>query len=133
MRGILCFKRIFQRLIHGRDPPFNMWNLIVKFIICLSMDKFVNMFKLSLNSLVNFREFKKNYISWKDKILIYLIIQTIFLEGIWVPQENSPIIPFTQLVFMFFWDQGNNRRNQKPWDVWLKECDHATLHKDSYC
>ena len=77
-------KMIFQILIQDRDPPFNIWNIIIKFMICLYMGKFIQTIKLSLYILFIFIHFKKNHNSWKNKHFIYLTIKTIFLGGVWL-------------------------------------------------
>jgi hypothetical protein len=82
MRGRWHFKRRFQRLIQDRDPPFKMWNLIIKLMICLYMGESIQMIKLSLNSLVILSGFKKNHISGKNELFVYLIIKMICLGGI---------------------------------------------------
>jgi hypothetical protein len=82
MRGRWCFKRRFQRLIQDRDLPFKMWNLIIEFLICLYMSESIQMIKMLLKSFVILRGFKKNYISGKIKLLVYLIVKTICLGGI---------------------------------------------------
>jgi hypothetical protein len=74
MRGRWCFKRIFQRLIQDRDPPFKMWNLIIKFMICIYMSESIQMIKLPLNNFFILGGFKKKYISGKNEFLVYLII-----------------------------------------------------------
>jgi hypothetical protein len=42
---------IFYILTQDMDPPFKMWNLIIKLIICLYTSEFVQMIKLPLNNL----------------------------------------------------------------------------------
>src|SRR5713226_9451741 len=106
MRGSWCFIWKFQRLIHNRNPPFEVWNFIFIFRICLWMRIFFQMIKPSLNRLVIFISLKKNDISGNNKFLVYLIIQTVCLGVFFVPQENTFSSSSTKLVSLLLWNQG---------------------------
>ena len=60
----------------------------------------------SLNGLVIFISLKKNDISGNNKILVYLIIQTVCLGVFFVPQENAFFASSTKLVSLLLWNQG---------------------------
>ena len=62
--------------------------------------------KLSFNRLVIFISFKKNDISGYNKLLVYLIIQTVCLGVFFVPQENAFSASSTKLVSLLLWNQG---------------------------
>jgi hypothetical protein len=49
-----------------------MWNLIIKFIICIYMSEFIEMIKLPLNNFVILGGLKKHYIYGKNEFLVYL-------------------------------------------------------------
>jgi hypothetical protein len=92
MRGRWCLKMWFRRLIQYRDPQFNMFNLILIFMICVYTSEFVQMIKLPLNNCFILRGFKKDYISRKDEFILCLIVKMISLGGILVPQEYALMI-----------------------------------------
>ena len=64
----------FHRLTQDSDPPFNMWNLIIKFMICIYMSESIQMIKLPLNNFFFLGGFKKDHISRNDELLVCLIV-----------------------------------------------------------
>ena len=70
------------------------------------MGKFLQTIKLSINRLAIFISFKKNDISRNNKLLVYLIIQTVCLGVFFVPQENAFSSSSTKLVSLILWNQG---------------------------
>ena len=97
-----CCKIKLQRLIQDRDPPFNMLNLIIKFMILLYMGKSIQMIKLPLKSLIIFIHFmKKNHIYRKNKHFTYLIAKMKCLGDIRVPKEDALLTPCTKFVSLF--------------------------------
>ena len=105
-RSSWCFIWKFQRLIHNSNPPSKVWNFIFVFKIFLWMRIIFQTIKLSLNGLVIFISLKKNDISGNNKILVYLIIQTVCLGVFFVPQENAFSASSTKLVSLLLWNQG---------------------------
>jgi hypothetical protein len=70
-----------------------MWNLIIKFMICIYMSESFQMIKMSLNGFIFLVGFKKDHISINNKFLVCLILKTIPLGGILVPPEDTLLIP----------------------------------------
>ena len=67
-------------------PPSRCGILIINFIICLYMGKFLQTIKLSFNRLFIFIYFKKNDISRNSKLHVYLNTKKICLGGVWITQ-----------------------------------------------
>jgi hypothetical protein len=74
MRARWHFKRRFHILIQDRDTPFKMWTIIIKLMICLYMGESIQTIKQPLNSIVILSGLKKNHISRKNELFVYLII-----------------------------------------------------------
>ena len=106
MWGRGCLRRIFHKLIQYRNPPFKMWNFIIKFLKQFCMFESIQVIKLLLNNILSFGRFKKDYISRYNKLLINLIIEMLCFGGIWIPQEDMLTTPWTKFVSLFLWYQG---------------------------
>jgi len=93
-------------LIQDREPRFKIWNIIIKFMICMSMIESIQMIKLFLNDVVTFGRLKKNRISRKNKLLVYLIRKMTCLGGILIPQEDALLTLFIRLASFFLRNHG---------------------------
>ena len=93
------------------------------------MGKPLQTIKSSFNRLDIFTSFKKNDISGNKKKLVYLIIKTVCLGGVWIPQENASSTFSTKFTSLLLWYQGiaggtknpempNQRKVAKPHFMW---------------
>ena len=73
------------------------------------------MIKWSINRLIIFISFKKKCIPRNNRILVYLIVKTMCLGGVWIPQEKAFSTLSTKLVSFLLWYQGiaGGRKNPK--------------------
>jgi hypothetical protein len=84
----MCFKRRFHRLIQDRDPPFKMWNLIIKFLYGLKQSPkswYENLTKHILK--LNFKHFNLDnatlFVKKVGHFFVYLveIVDDILITG----------------------------------------------------
>jgi len=79
------------------------------------MTEFIQTIKLLLNNIVNLGRFKKNHISRKYKILIYLILNMICFGAIRISQEDTFLTPYIKLASLFLRNQGITSGAKDPW------------------
>jgi len=98
--------------VYSRNGPrFKMWNLIMKYMTCSCMIEYIQTINPLLNIFVSLGGLKKNQIPRQSKLLVYLIIKTICLGGIWVPQEEAFQTPRDNISSFF---RGNKTYKVEP-------------------
>ena len=108
-----CFRRRFHRLIEYRNPPFKMWNLIIKLLKRLIMSESIQVIKMLLNNIVSLRILNKYHISRYYKLLIDFIIEMVCFRSI-LSQEDTFVTPCIEFVSFFLGYQGITSGTKNP-------------------